>query len=191
MKKKIIFLGYNTRQTKLIKFLKSKKIIVKSLGQKKLFKKDITKNIVLVVSFGYKHIIKKDILKFSKKFDFINLHMSYLPYNRGAHPNFWSFYENSPKGVSIHLIDKKIDKGNLILRKKVIFKNIKKQTFKSTYNILFKKLESLFIDNFSKIISKRYKIIKVSEKGSFHKKKDLPIKIVNWNSNIIKYLRDN
>ena len=158
MKKKILFLGYNTRQTKLIKFLKSKKIIVKSLGQKKLFKKDITKNIVLVVSFGYKHIIKKDILKFSKKFDFINLHMSYLPYNRGAHPNFWSFYENSPKGVSIHLIDKKIDKGNLILRKKVIFKNIKKQTFKSTYNILFKKLESLFIDNFSKIISKRYKL---------------------------------
>ena len=36
MKKKILFLGYNTRQTKLIKFLKSKKIIVKSLGQKKL-----------------------------------------------------------------------------------------------------------------------------------------------------------
>ena len=191
MKKTILFLGYNKKQTKLIRFLRSKKIIVKTLGQKKLSKKDITKNIILIVSFGYKHIIKKDILKFTKKIDFINLHMSYLPYNRGAHPNFWSFYKNSPKGVSIHLMDKKIDKGNLILRKRVFFKNINKQTFKSTYNILFKKLESLFIKSFSKIISKRYKIIKVSEKGSFHKRRDLPSTMVDWDVNIKKYLKNN
>ena len=191
MKKTILFLGYNKKQTKLIRFLRSKKIIVKALGQKKLSKKDVTKNIILIVSFGYKHIIKKDILKFTKKIDFINLHMSYLPHNRGAHPNFWSFYKNSPKGVSIHLMDKKIDKGNLILRKRVFFKNINKQTFKSTYNILFKKIESLFIKNFSKIISKRYKIIKISEKGSFHKRRDLPSTMVDWDVNIKKYLKNN
>lgn len=191
MKKTILFLGYNKKQTKLIRFLRSKKIIVKALGQKKLSKKDVTKNIILIVSFGYKHIIKKDILKFTKKIDFINLHMSYLPHNRGAHPNFWSFYKNSPKGVSIHLMDKKIDKGNLILRKRVFFKNINKQTFKSTYNILFKKIESLFIKSFSKIISKRYKIIKISEKGSFHKRRDLPSTMVDWDVNIKKYLKNN
>ena len=191
MKKTILFLGYNKKQTKLIRFLRSKKIIVKALGQKKLSKKDVTKNIILIVSFGYKHIIKKDILKFTKKIDFINLHMSYLPHNRGAHPNFWSFYKNSPKGVSIHLMDKKIDKGNLILRKRVFFKNINKQTFKSTYNILFKKIESLFIKSFSKIISKRYKIIKTSEKGSFHKRRDLPSTMVDWDVNIKKYLKNN
>ena len=191
MKKTILFLGYNKKQTKLIRFLRSKKIIVKTLGQKKLSKKDVTKNIILIVSFGYKHIIKKDILKFTKKIDFINLHMSYLPHNRGAHPNFWSFYKNSPKGVSIHLMDKKIDKGNLILRKRVFFKNINKQTFKSTYNILFKKIESLFIKSFSKIISKRYKIIKISEKGSFHKRRDLPSTMVDWDVNIKKYLKNN
>ena len=191
MKKTILFLGYNKKQTKLIRFLRSKKIIVKTLGQKKLSKKDVTKNVILIVSFGYKHIIKKNILKFTKKIDFINLHMSYLPHNRGAHPNFWSFYKNSPKGVSIHLMDKKIDKGNLILRKRVFFKNINKQTFKSTYNILFKKIESLFIKSFSKIISKRYKIIKISEKGSFHKRRDLPSTMVDWNVNIKKYLKNN
>ena len=191
MKKTILFLGYNKKQTKLIRFLRSKKIIVKTLGQKKLSKKDVTKNVILIVSFGYKHIIKKDILKFTKKIDFINLHMSYLPHNRGAHPNFWSFYKNSPKGVSIHLMDKKIDKGNLILRKRVFFKNINKQTFKSTYNILFKKIESLFIKSFSKIISKRYKIIKISEKGSFHKRRDLPSTMVDWDVNIKKYLKNN
>ena len=88
-------------------------------------------------------------------------------------------------------MDKKIDKGNLILRKRVFFKNINKQTFKSTYNILFKKIESLFIKSFSKIISKRYKIIKISEKGSFHKRRDLPSTMVDWDVNIKKYLKNN
>ena len=67
MKKTILFLGYNKKQTKLIRFLRSKKIIVKALGQKKLSKKDVTKNIILIVSFGYKHIIKKDNLRKEKQ----------------------------------------------------------------------------------------------------------------------------
>ena len=115
--------------------------------------------------------------------------MSYLPYTRGAHPNFWSFYKNSPKGVSIHLINKEIDKGKIIFRKKIYFKNIKKATFNTTYNNLFKYLENLFIKNFSKIILKRYKIIKVNNKGSFHRKKDLPNTLLSWNTNIYEYLK--
>ena len=93
MKKEIIFLGYNSKQTKLIKFLKTKKITVKSLGQKQISKNNLNKNTILVISFGYRNLIKKEILDFSKNIEFINLHMSYLPFNRGAHPNFWSFVE--------------------------------------------------------------------------------------------------
>ena len=75
----------------------------------------------LIISFGYNKIIKKKVLKFTKR-SILNLHISYLPFNRGAHPNFWSFYKNTPKGVSIHEINSKIDQGNLIFRKKIIFK---------------------------------------------------------------------
>ena len=49
----------------------------------------------------------------------VNLHISYLPWNRGAHPNFWSFFDATPTGVSIHLIDKGIDTGPIIVQKKV------------------------------------------------------------------------
>ena len=191
VKKEIIFLGYNSKQTKLIKFLKTKKITVKSLGQKQISKNNLNKNTILVISFGYRNLIKKEILDFSKNIEFINLHMSYLPFNRGAHPNFWSFYENTQKGISIHLINNKIDQGKLILRKKIYFKNIKKHSFKTTYDILFKKLENLFIKNFSKIISKKYRIIKTQSKGSFHRKNELPKTLVNWDTNILEFSKKN
>ncbi|MCL0081308.1 hypothetical protein M1N64_03665 [Peptococcaceae bacterium] len=42
----------------------------------------------------------------------INLHISFLPWNRGADPNFWSFIENAPVGVSIHYLDEGIDTGD-------------------------------------------------------------------------------
>ena len=112
--------------------------------------------------------------------------MSYLPFNRGAHPNFWSFIENTPAGVSIHKIDKGIDTGNIIVRKRINI-NIKLDkfsTFKKTYNYLFLEAEKLFKKNFNKIYDKKYKIILNNHKGTFHYKKDLPKWIKNWNMNI-------
>ena len=71
------------------------------------------------------------LLKNSKN-NIINLHISYLPYNRGAHPNFWSFVENTPSGVSIHQVDSGIDTGKIVIQKQINFnllKNKKKLTF--------------------------------------------------------------
>ena len=66
---------------------------------------DIAEQYDFIISFGYRHIIKEDIIdKFINKI--INLHISYLPYNKGADPNLWSYLENTPKGVTIHYIDK-------------------------------------------------------------------------------------
>jgi len=187
MIKKIYFLGYSQRKTQIIKFLKEKNFTVKILNNRSLSKRN-AKEADLIISFGYKKIIKNKILKLIKR-PIINLHISYLPYNRGAHPNFWSFYDNTPKGVSIHEIDEKIDKGNLIYRKKVKFQNIKKQTFQSTYNILLREIENLFIKNFKKILNKNYLIIKYSQKGSYHSKKDIPKNLKNWNINIDEFLK--
>ena len=82
--------------------------------------------------------------------------MSYLPYNRGSHPNFWSFIDKTPKGVTIHEIDDKIDNGKIIFQKKFFFKINHKITFKYTYDYLFKELEKLFKKNYKKILSRRY-----------------------------------
>ena len=39
----------------------------------------------------------------------------------GIKPKFWSFIKNTPKGISIHEMNEKIDSGNLIYRKKNSF----------------------------------------------------------------------
>ena len=82
----------------------------------------------------------------------INLHISYLPYNRGAHPNFWSWVKNTPKGVSIHFISEKIDAGDIIFQRKINFPN-DNITFRKSYNMLRAELDALFIRNFNKILS--------------------------------------
>ena len=188
MKKKIIFLGYSSKKTKLIKFLRDKKNIVKVIGNSELDKLTI-ENADLIISFGYRRIIKSKQIKFSKR-PIINLHISYLPYNKGSHPNFWSFVENTPKGVTIHEIDKKIDNGPIIARRKIIFKKQKNLTFKNTQDFLIKEIEKLFIQSYVKILTGNYSIKKVNSKGTFHKSSQLPKNIKTWNIKIFDYLKN-
>ena len=177
MKKRILFLGYKKKDTKLIKFLRDKNIIVIENGQKPL-KIGKMADYDFVLSFGYNKKIKKEILKCLYR-PAINLHLSYLPYNRGSDPNYWSFKNNTPSGVTIHEIDKNLDTGNIIFRKKIMFKNIKNLTLKKSYWILRKEIQKLFILNYKKILNYSYKSFKSRGKGSYHKKNDLP-KNISW-----------
>ena len=183
MQKQCLFLGYKKNQTSLINFLKKKNFRIKNY--QKIPPIVIFKQSDFILSFGFRKIISENIIKKIKK-PIFNIHLSYLPFNRGAHPNFWSFIENTPAGVSIHKIDKGIDTGNVILRKRIYF-NIslnKFSTFKKTYNFLFLEAEKLFKKNFNKIYNKKYKKILSNHKGTFHYKKDLPKWVKNWNINI-------
>ena len=133
--------------------------------------------------------IRQAQIKFSKR-PIINLHISYLPYNKGSHPNFWSFVEKTPKGVTIHEIDKKVDNGPIIARRKIVFKKQNNLTFKNTQEFLIKEIEKLFIQNYVKILSGNYSIKKVSSKGTFHKSSQLPKNIKTWNIKIFDYLKN-
>lgn len=44
----------------------------------------------------------------------MNLHISYLPWNKGADPNFWSCIDGTPAGVTLHHIDAGVDTGDII-----------------------------------------------------------------------------
>ena len=141
-------------------------------------------NIKMIISFGYRHLISDDIIKKKKV---INLHMSYLPYNRGAHPNFWSFAENTPSGVTIHKADKGIDNGDIIYQKLLDFelnKNRKKLTFSNTYSVLKSEIENLFITNFENILYNQYHQFKQIGNGTFHNARELPHILKSWNQNI-------
>ena len=184
IKKHCLLLG----KTKNI--LKLKKEILKrnwkiTSKNKKISQSDI-KNVDLVISFNYKHVLKKSIIKNLKR-PAINLHISYLPFNKGAHPNFWSFVEKSPKGVTIHEINQGIDTGPIIYQKKIFFNINKKKnnSFFKTHKILNFEIEKLFIKKIKSILNKKYKLKKQKDKGTIHYKKDLPQFVTkSWKSNI-------
>ena len=192
--KKILFLGYPPKKTKIIDKLKENKNFQIFNTKNKIKLKNL-ENINLIISFGYKYIISEDILK--KKKNIINLHVSYLPYNRGAHPNFWSFAENTPSGVTIHKIDKGIDTGNIIYQKLLDFelnKNKKKLTFKKTYSTLISEIENLFIINSKNLLNNEYNEFKQIGSGTYHNSNELPTILKSWNQNIFntvnKYNRE-
>ena len=180
----------NTKDTLRIKkaILKKKwKVVCKN---KKIFKKDL-KKIDLIITFNYRHVLKKNILKYLKR-PAINLHISFLPFNRGCHPNFWSFVENTPKGVTIHEIDKGLDTGPIIFQKKIPFDYNKKKNdnFFKTNQILLSEIKKLFFARINEILNQNYISKKQKKTGTFHYRNDLPIFMKkNWRFKIKSILR--
>ncbi len=178
--KKVLVLGYNEVETKIISALLDKKCIVDHTDGKVTGEGDYD----FVVSFGYQHILTKKIID-TFNCPIFNLHISYLPYNRGAHPNFWSFYENTPSGVTIHLIDYGVDTGPIVCQKYVNF-GCGENTFVETYEILIQEIENLFFENLELFLTGNWSASKQTGTGSYHLVKDLPLNFSGWNSNIKK-----
>lgn len=177
-KSKVLFLGYSEEKTKLIDDLVSLGCEVWHTEEKI----ESTSGYDLVISYGYRHILKKDIIE-SSPAPIINLHISYLPWNRGAHPNFWSFFDSTPSGVSIHLIDENIDTGPILYQKYVNFRTEEK-TFSQTYNRLMQEIEQLFQENIESIVANTFVAIPQRRMGSYHCLSDLPENFSGWDSNI-------
>ena len=165
---KILYLG--PKNDTIISFLNSEGHIVIQEERRITLDAIERNNFEYALSFGYRHIIKKDIINYFKN-KIINLHISYLPYNRGADPNFWSFIDNTPKGVTIHQIDEGIDTGDILLQKKIFF-DMNKDTLASSYNKLIKEIEKLLINNFRDIAQNFIAPKKQVGKGTFHRSID-------------------
>lgn len=175
----ILFLGYSTEKTKLIGVLESNNCKVEFTDKKIDLDKSVGYD--LIISFGYSYILSDDFVQ-KCSCPIVNLHISYLPFNRGAHPNFWSFYDDTQSGVTIHLIDDGIDTGPILFQKKVNF--LDETTFSETYQKLINEIEKLFIDNLECIIEKNWIAEPQKGRGTFHRAKDLPSSFKGWDSNI-------
>lgn len=170
---KIIFLTNNEISRNLINWLKDEakeEVIV--------IRENITKEMVerekadFLISYNYRYIIKEGVLDLLED-RAINLHISLLPWNRGADPNVWSFLEDTPKGVTIHLIDAGIDTGDILLQREVKICE-EEESLSSSYAILHKTIQELFISNWDDI--KHCKVVPKAQlqKGSMHYTKDFP-----------------
>ena len=142
-----------------------------------------------LISYGYRYIISEIILNLFKD-RAINLHISFLPFNRGADPNFWSFLENTPKGVTIHMLDKGVDTGKIIYQKEIFFTS-KNESLLSSYEKLHQTILNLFFENGEKIKTKNFKLSKQIGTGSFHALKDIEqylylLKKDGWNTKVSK-----
>lgn len=123
-----------------------------------------------LISYGYRHILKADILDLFSGMA-INMHISFLPFNRGADPNFWSLYEGTARGVTIHYMNEGIDTGDIIVQKKVIFDDAA-DTLETSYNKLHDAMMQLFIDNMDSILSGECSSFKQPGKGTYHNSSD-------------------
>lgn len=131
---------------------------------------EILNGVDWIVSYGYRHIIRPEVIaKYPNRI--VNLHISLLPWNRGADPNIWSFLEDTPKGVSIHLIDAGIDTGLLLCQQEVQMSG--GDTLRSSYDKLTTAIEWLFAENWTAIGNSALTPTSQVGDGSSHKARDL------------------
>ena len=158
---KVLFLGGNELSQELAQWLETVEDEV--VFTREAIDLDFLEEIKpdFIVSYNYKHLVPEEVVEayFPK---IINLHISLLPYNRGYHPNVWSFLEDTPKGVTIHLIDKGVDTGDILLQKEV-FIDEDKETLRSSYLKLHREIQLLFKENWELI--KTGQITPVTQEG--------------------------
>jgi len=123
-----------------------------------------------IVSFGYRHIIKEPYLSMYEG-RIINIHQSILPWNRGADPNFWSWFDDTPKGISIHLVDGGLDTGDCIMQL-VVSRWRGGETLKTSYEFLNTCASQVFALEWGRFRLGRWFIVPKEGEGSYHHSKD-------------------
>lgn len=142
-------------------------------------------NADMIVMFGHRQILKGFMPEWQHRI--VNVHPSLLPWNRGAHCNFWSWYDDSPKGVSVLFADEGIDTGDIIASEQV-YSNVEHETLRTTYNHLQETAEKLFERMWPTIRQGTTGLRQDHRHGSSHKKKDIeriwPNLSLGWDSPI-------
>jgi methionyl-tRNA formyltransferase len=185
----VLFLTNNDISLPLYNWLKEKDENVIFYGGKinPLYIKQ--NDIDLIISYNYRVIIKPDVIE-TLPHKIINLHTSFLPYNKGASPNIWSFIEGTPCGVTIHEIDSGVDTGNILVQEKIDF-DYKEETLFSSYIKSNQKIQELLKENWKRIKANKIKARKQLGKGTFHLSKDLEgyKSIIDYNDTIEIFLK--
>lgn len=166
----VLFLTNNDNALELYNWIAAQ--VPATLFQDKLSIDSLKKiNPKFVVSYNYKYIIPADCIEFMNH-RIINMHISYLPWNKGSSPNIWSFIDDTPKGVTIHEMSAGLDGGNIIYQRKVTF-DLENDTLASSYNKLNQEIANLFKEHFEDLLTGNYSSVPQDGHGSYHTMKNL------------------
>lgn len=166
----VLLLSNNENSSSLLKWLSSKGTVLFYSGRLNVAMLEIIQP-RLVISYNYRHIISPEVIE-AVKGKIINMHISILPWNRGASPNIWSIIDDTPKGVTIHILDAGLDTGDILLQKELNFDE-DKETLRSSYEQLNYEIVKLLQDNWEYIWREEWKPKKQPLGGSKHTVKDL------------------
>lgn len=203
MIKKIIFAGNNQIAVDILKFLRSQPVNIvgliihpqglskkrrdlirmSGLPSAKIFIGDRLQNQQVMkavaalkpdvlLSINFRYILKPDILRIPK-YGCINLHFGYLPYNRGVFADAWSIIDDTPAGVTYHLIDPGIDTGKIVAQQRVEKSPL--DTGKTLYQKLTAAAYDLFVKTWPKIQNWSFKPISQPSGGTYHRRADIAL----------------
>lgn len=118
-------------------------IVGKAINDPAVHERIRTWQVDVILSVLFDHILTGETLKLAKRGG-VNLHNSYLPYNRGNFANVWSIVTQTPAGATLHLMDEGIDTGAIIDRMEVPV------DLKDTGETLYRKIETACVRLFRK-----------------------------------------
>ena len=96
----------------------------------------------LIISYNYRKYVGKKYLDMAPA---INCHISFLPYNRGAHPVVWGALDNTPLGVTIHWMTDQLDRGPILEQREVRAHHL--DTLRELYDRHQEVMQRLFVDS--------------------------------------------
>lgn len=176
--KRALVLGYDEERTSIFSTLRNRDFHVSHASEPVSSFVEFE----FVVSFGYKHLIKGESLR-SAGCPVVNIHISYLPYNRGTHPIFWTFFDETPLGVTIHEVDEGLDTGHIWKRKELQLPN-SDMTFREAHGFMIECAETLFEESLDEILDESNRPFPQEFDTTPHKASDLPEDFRGWDQPI-------
>tara|TARA_B110000046_G_C13024501_1_gene413116 strand:+ start:64 stop:960 length:897 start_codon:yes stop_codon:yes gene_type:complete len=181
---KFVCLRYKNPHKKILQIAKKNKIeilVLKNLNSTRSINKILKYKSNFLVSMSYDQIFGKK-LNNSFKDAIINCHAGNLPFYRGRNILNWALINDEKKfGITVHFIDKKIDTGDIILKK--IFQIKDNDTYASLLKICYRECPKLLYCAIKMIQKNELKPItqkSIHPKGSYFKKRKIGDEIINW-----------
>jgi methionyl-tRNA formyltransferase len=94
-----------------------------------------------IVCVHFPYLLRRPVLDTAKS-GVLNLHPSYLPYNRGWHTPTWAILEGTPAGASLHYMDESLDTGDVVCQRQ------SESDPADTAHTLYQKLKALEVEVF-------------------------------------------
>jgi len=94
-----------------------------------------------IVCVHFPYILRRPVLETARR-GVLNLHPSYLPYNRGWHTPTWAILDGTPAGASLHYVDESLDTGDVVCQRTAVIDPA------DTAHTLYAKLKKLEVQVF-------------------------------------------